>query len=72
MWFDWIYYEDEDCIIGDRLGSGTLLIYKIHGEMPGGRKLNIMMIRIGSIMDKKKERLQYVDGNHYRIWIRKK
>lgn len=70
--FDWVYYEDDDCIIGDRGGSDSLLIYKVHGELPGGAKLNTMMIRIGSIMDRKKEYLQYIDHSHYRIWIRKK
>lgn len=71
-YFDWVYYEDDNCVIGNVGGQDPLCVYKVHGELPGGHKLNEMMIRIGALMDGHKEYMQYVDHGHYRIWIRKK
>lgn len=71
-YFNKILYEDNACVIGRKQDQDIICVYRIHGELPGGHKLYEMMNHLDRIKDKKKERLQYVDGKHYRIYIRKK
>lgn len=71
-YFDVIFYEDDICVIGRKNKQDVLCVYRKHGELPGGHNLYEMMNHLDKIKDKKKEQLQYVNHNHYRIYIRKK
>lgn len=70
-YFDWILRENDDWIVGGTYFGNIECIYKKHGALPGGHKLNEMIDDLVPIMFKG-EKLEYIDHEHFYILVRRK